>query len=63
MSSQAAKSIWFYAGSVAFEKGFSLVTVPLMAAYVVPADYGDYELVLSLCVFVMLFSVSGPAIR
>ncbi len=59
MTSGAAKPMWLYAGSIAFEKGFSLVTVPLMAAYVVPSDYGDYELVLSLCVFVLVFSALG----
>lgn len=55
MSGSSAKFIWLYAGSIAFEKGFSLITIPLMAAYVAPADYGDYELVLSLCMFVLVF--------
>jgi O-antigen/teichoic acid export membrane protein len=53
--------MWIYAFSLAVDKAFSVITIPLMASYVAPGEYGDYELVLSLCAFVLLVLGFGVA--
>jgi O-antigen/teichoic acid export membrane protein len=59
MTQTARSAIALYAAGVVFDKAFSLVTIPLMAAFVAPGDYGDYELVLSLCAFLLAIASLG----
>lgn len=59
MAQSTKSAIALYAAGVVFDKAFSLVTIPLMAAYVAPGDYGDYELVLSVCTFLLAIAGLG----
>lgn len=55
-----------YIVSVAFDKGFSIITIPLVAGYLVPADYGRLDVAVSLIEFiglVMSFGMGETLIR
>jgi O-antigen/teichoic acid export membrane protein len=55
-----------YIVSVAFDKGFSIITIPLVAAYLVPRDYGRLDVAVSLIEFtgiVMGFGMGETLIR
>ncbi|MFM2422107.1 MAG: hypothetical protein RL291_637, partial [Pseudomonadota bacterium] len=51
----------FYAVSVVLDKGFSLLTIPLVAAYLAPSEFGRLEVALSLIEFVGLIMALGLA--
>lgn len=48
-----------YIVSVAFDKGFSIITIPLVAAYLVPRDYGRLDVAVSLVEFTGLVMSLG----
>lgn len=50
-----------YVASVAVDKGFSIVSIPLLAAYLVPADYGRLDVAISLIESVGLVMSFGMA--
>jgi O-antigen/teichoic acid export membrane protein len=48
-----------YALSVGLEKSFSLVTIPLMAAYLPPSEFGDYDVAIAFVEFAGLIAALG----
>ena len=55
-----------YIISVLFEKGFALITIPLMAAHLTPRDYGRLDVAVSLIEFiglVMSFGMGDTLVR
>lgn len=48
-----------YTASVGLEKGLALLMIPIVAAYLTPADYGRYEVAVSLLEFVGLVVIFG----
>lgn len=55
-----------YIISVMFEKGFALITIPLMAAHLTPRDYGRLDVAVSLIEFiglVMSFGMGDTLVR
>lgn len=55
-----------YAISVAAEKGVSLLTIPLMAAYLPPSEYGAYDVAVSvveLVNLIMVLAIGATVIR
>lgn len=57
----ALKSFAAYGVAVILMKGFSLVTIPLVASHLAPADYGELDLAVSLVEFTALFCGWGLA--
>ncbi len=55
-----------YALSIAFDRAFSILTVPLMAFYVTPGHYGNYEVLLGLTALLsalMMLGINETAMR
>ena len=55
-----------YAASVAVDKGFSIVSIPLLAAYLMPSDYGRLDVAISLIEsagLVMSFGMADTLVR
>jgi O-antigen/teichoic acid export membrane protein len=50
-----------YIASIALDKGISIITIPLVAAYVTPAEYGRLDVAVSLIEFVGLLLTFGLA--
>jgi O-antigen/teichoic acid export membrane protein len=50
-----------YTASVAFDKGFSIFTIPLVASYLAPQEYGRLDVVVSLIEFTGLVLALGVA--
>ena len=50
-----------YTASVAFDKGFSLITIPLVAGYLTPQEFGRLDVVVSVIEFAGLILALGVA--
>ncbi len=50
-----------YIAAVAFDKGFSIVTIPLMAHFLTPGEFGQLDVAVSLIEFVSLIFTLGLA--
>lgn len=51
----------YYLASIVLTKGFSLITIPLMANFISPADYGHLDVVVSFMEFLGLVFAMGLA--
>jgi O-antigen/teichoic acid export membrane protein len=60
-STQRIPAAIAYTASVAFDKGFSIFTIPLVASYLAPQDYGRLDVVVSLIEFCGLLLALGVA--
>jgi O-antigen/teichoic acid export membrane protein len=58
---QRIPSAFAYTASVAFDKGFSIFTIPLVASYLAPQEYGRLDVVVSLIEFTGLVLALGVA--
>ncbi len=58
---QRIRSPIAYTASVAFDKGFSIFTIPLVASYLAPQEYGRLDVVVSLIEFTGLVLALGIA--
>ena len=66
MSSRAIPPAVAYVACAFVEKAFSFITIPLMAIYVPPSEYGRYDLAISLVEFfgiVFAFGLGDTLIR
>ena len=50
-----------YTASVVFDKGFSIITIPLVASFLAPTDYGQLDIVVSVIEFSGLVLALGVA--